>query len=108
VRHETGPEAPKPAGSAEAFKTVLEGKLRFSAHAADRLQQRKAKLGRSEMKRISAGLAKAESKGGRESLLLLGDLALIVNVPSRTVITALSGSRMKEAVFTNIDSAVVV
>jgi flagellar operon protein len=34
--------------------------------------------------------------------------AFIVSVPNRTVITALDNNSMKENVFTNIDSAVIV
>jgi flagellar operon protein len=90
------------------FRAMLETKVRFSAHAAERLQQRNIRIGQTELSRISSGMQKAERKGARDSLLLMGDLALVVNVPNKTVITALAGTGMREAVFTNIDSAVVV
>jgi len=50
---------------------------------------------------------KARQKGGRETLILLGDVALVVSVVNRTVITAIDGESLKENVFTQIDSAVI-
>jgi flagellar operon protein len=47
-------------------------------------------------------------KGGRESLIMLGDAALVVSVKNRTVITAMDRGSMQGNVFTNIDSAVVL
>lgn len=46
-------------------------------------------------------------KKGKDSLILLKNIAFIVNIPNRTVVTAMDGSNSKESVFTNIDSAVV-
>ena len=108
VQQAVRPAKALPCGTSKDFKAVLASKIRFSAHAASRLQQRNIQIGQGELSRISNGLAKAERKGARESLLLMGDLALVVNVPNKTVITAMAGSGMREAVFTNIDSAVVV
>jgi flagellar operon protein len=51
---------------------------------------------------------KAEAKGAKESLVLVDDVALVVSVKNRTVITAVDRQHLKENVFTNIDSAVVV
>ncbi len=50
---------------------------------------------------------KAAAKGARESLILMDNLALVVSIRNRTVITAVDEKRMKEHVFTNIDSAVI-
>ena len=52
-------------------------------------------------------VSKAAAKGARESLILLDDLALVVSVKNRTVITAIAPDRIRENVFTNIDSAVI-
>jgi Putative flagellar len=38
---------------------------------------------------------------------MLGGLALVVNVPSSTVLTAVEPNGQKESVFTNIDSVVI-
>jgi flagellar operon protein len=57
---------------------------------------------------MNEAVNKAASKGARQSLLVMDNQAFIVSVPNRTVITALDGGSMKENVFTNIDSAVIV
>ena len=43
-----------------------------------------------------------------ESLVLVDDLAFIVNVPNRTVITAMEQGETNSNVFTNIDGAVIM
>jgi flagellar operon protein len=82
--------------------------LKFSAHARERLQMRNVSLSADDLSRLSDAVDKAAAKGARESLLVMDNLALIVSVTNRTVITALTGASMKENVFTNIDSAVIV
>jgi flagellar operon protein len=82
--------------------------LRFSAHAKERLALRNINLSQDDMARMNAAVDKAASKGARQSLLVMEHQAFIVSVPNRTVITAMDGGSMKENVFTNIDSAVIV
>lgn len=95
-----------------SFKDILAGKvekgLKFSAHAKARLEARNINLTDSQLTRIHSGVDKAASKGAKESLLLVDDLALVVSVKNRTVITAVDGKNIKENVFTNIDSAVIM
>ena len=50
---------------------------------------------------------KAAAKGARESLVLMDDIALVVSIRNRTVITAVDGQSLKDNVFTNIDSAII-
>jgi flagellar operon protein len=38
----------------------------------------------------------------------MGELALVVSVKNNTVITAVDGANLRENVFTNIDSAVII
>lgn len=104
--------APAPAVQGPSFDQVFQRELtpeeiKFSAHAQQRLSLRSG-LSETELKRLEDGVAKAAQKGARESLILMDNLALIVSVKNRTVITAVDGQRMKENVFTNIDSAVIV
>lgn len=103
-----GPKPGAPGAKGTGFGRVLGDKLavKFSAHAAERLRGRN--LSPDEMSRINRGLERAAGKGSKDSLLLLPDLALVVNVPNRTVVTAVGGDRLKEGVFTNIDSAVII
>ncbi|RUS46502.1 flagellar biosynthesis protein [Cohnella sp. AR92] len=92
-----------------SFQQLLDqARLKFSHHAEQRLQQRGIKLQPDQLDRIASAVDQAEAKGAKDSLVLFRDIAMIVNVPNRTVVTALDGSSMKEHVFTQIDSAVVV
>lgn len=81
--------------------------VRLSAHAQERLRHSRIELTPEHMERLNGAVAKAAAKGARESLILLDDLALVVSVKNRTVITAIGPDRIKENVFTNIDSAVI-
>ncbi len=79
--------------------------LRFSKHANQRLASRNIDLSSSQLERLEAGTNKAREKGIKESLVMVDDLAFIVNVPSKTVVTAVNDT--EESVFTNIDGAVI-
>ncbi len=81
--------------------------LVFSGHARDRLATRGISLAPQQLSRLQAGVDRAAGKGARDSLVLLDDLAFVVNVKSRTVITAVAGQSKREGVFTQIDSAVI-
>ena len=82
--------------------------VRLSAHAQERLRQQNITISQQDMSRITDATQRAEEKGARESLILLKDLALVVNIGNRTVVTAIDKSRQKERVFTNIDSTVIL
>jgi len=79
-----------------------------------RLQMRNITLSPEDMDKLRGAVDRAEAKGAREALILMSrpsrdqDLALVVSVKNRTVITAMDGETLKDNVFTNIDSAVVV
>jgi len=93
-----------------SFEKVLQQELKdlkFSRHAQERLEARNIRLNETDLSTLQQAVSKAEEKGGRDSLVLLRDLAFIVNVRNRTVVTAMDGDRLKENVFTNIDSAVI-
>lgn len=79
----------------------------FSAHATDRLARRGIRFSDADRQRLSEAVSAVQEKGGRNSLVLMGNTALIVNVPSRTVVTALGAGSSNERVITNIDSAVI-
>lgn len=82
--------------------------LKFSKHASDRLATRDIVLNDNQMERLNKGVESARSKGIRESLMVMDNISLIVNVENSTVITALSSDESKEHVFTNIDGAVLL
>lgn len=81
--------------------------LKFSAHAQTRLASRGIPFGPDEIKRLEEAVGKAQGKGARESLVLMDNVALVVSVRNRTVITAVDAASLKDSVFTNIDSAVI-
>ncbi|WP_339837979.1 TIGR02530 family flagellar biosynthesis protein [Paenibacillus sp. FSL R7-0272] len=91
------------------FAQVLEDNLlKLSNHAAKRLEQRGIELKTEQMKQIGSALDKAAAKGAKESLILMQDMAFIVNVKNRTVVTAMDSESMRDNVFTQIDSAVII
>ena len=102
---------PHESGSHKSFATVLgdqQREVRLSVHAQKRLEQQNITISPQDFSRISDAAQKAEKKGARESLMLLRDLALVVNINNRTVITAVDKARQKEKIFTNIDSTVIL
>jgi flagellar operon protein len=115
---------PRPAGkpvqippaSAPSFRSVLEQQqssssaqpLKFSAHAMQRLQSRNIQLSNEDVARMNVMADKAAQKGAKQSLFMLRDVAMVVSIKNRTVITAVDQDSMKENVFTNIDSAAII
>lgn len=92
-----------------SFQQILDQKiLKFSHHAQARLEQRGIRLEDSQLEKLEGAIEQAAAKGAKDSLLLMNDMAFIVNVKSRTVVTALDHASMENNVFTQIDSAVVV
>ena len=102
----------KPTQDFEALLKQLEPtspkRVAFSAHAEARLRERNIQLSPAEVQQLGEAVSKVEQKGARESLILMGDLAFVVNVKQRNVITVLDGAHMRERVFTNIDSAIII
>lgn len=107
-------EAKKPIAKEQSFQQILLQKqllnesvneLKFSKHACLRLQDRNITISSDQMKRLQDGAGKAKAKGIQESLVMVDDLAFIVNTKSNTVITAVN--ELENSVFTNIDGAVI-
>lgn len=86
----------------QVFKT---GTLKFSKHANDRLASRNIDLSNEQLERLENGARKAQEKGIYESLVMVDNIAFIVNIKNKTVVTAVNDSDDK--VFTNIDGAVI-
>lgn len=81
--------------------------LKFSKHAAMRMEDRNIQLSDEQSERLESGVTKASEKGINESLVMVDSLAFIVNVPNRTVVTAMDQDESNHQVFTNIDGAVI-
>lgn len=82
--------------------------VKFSKHAANRLSDRKIELTDKQLERLNDGTKKAGQKGIRDSLVLVDQLAFIVNTKSNTVITAMDQTEADENIYTNIDGAVII
>ena len=117
-RYLTGAKRPGSPKTAEgfSFQQILEqtgaqktvGNLRFSKHALGRLSDRNIELSAGQLERLNDGARKAQQKGIRESLVIVDQLAFIVNVPNQTVVTAMDSTETTENVFTNINGAVII
>ena len=95
--------------SEEYNRQILENSsLKFSKHAAMRLTDRHINLTQEMNTRLENGVEQASEKGIQESLVLVDSLAFIVNVPNRTVVTAMDKNETLNNVFTNIDGAVIM
>lgn len=93
-----------------AFAEVLKratGGLQFSSHAVQRVERRDIDVSGDRLQRLASGVEKLAAKGARESVVFVDDTAFVVSVRNRTVITAVTQDRMKDQVFTNIDSAAI-
>ncbi len=106
----TRPEATRT--EIDAFQHLLEHArdahdLRFSSHAQQRIQSRQIQLTEDDCDRLGDAVERASAKGGNQSLVMLDDLAFIVSVQNRVVITAVDNDSARDGAFTNIDSAVI-
>lgn len=102
------PNVQQPQGT-KSFQDVFRDSIvRVSHHAGVRLQQRGIELKAEQMDKIHSAIEKAAAKGAKESLILMDNMAMIVNVKSKTIVTAMDGAAMKDNVFTQIDSAVII
>lgn len=82
--------------------------LKFSKHAAMRLSDRNINLSEEQSERLENGVLKASEKGIQESLVIVDSLAFIVNIPNKTVVTAMNQTESDDNIFTNIDGAVIM
>lgn len=82
--------------------------LKFSKHASMRLESRHIELSNEQKERLETGAEKAEAKGMKESLVIVDSYSFIVNVPSKTVVTAMDQNESEENIYTNIDGAVII
>ena len=99
-----------------SFQSILEQRaeevkgqpLKFSKHANERLNSRNIQLSNSQMNRLETGVEQAREKKIKDSLVMVDDLAFIVNVKNNVVVTAMNQEDTKEQIFTNIDGAVIM
>ena len=89
-------------------KSIEENGLKFSKHASFRLSDRGIEMTQGQVSRLNEGARKAAEKGIKDSLVLVDDMAFIVNIPNQTVVTAMDSTETIENVFTHINGAVIM
>ena len=82
--------------------------IKFSNHAVERMRTRGISFNPDDMQRLGDAVQRAAAKGSKDSLILMNDSALIVSVKNKTVVTVMDKNALKENVFTNIDSTIVM
>ncbi len=110
------PQSGKQSGgtSPGSFRKLFDQKLKeaaglkFSAHALRRLESRNIHVSQADRERLKSAVSRAAEKGANDSLILLNQLAFVVNIPNRTVVTAMARDQMDDGIVTNIDSAMVI
>lgn len=93
-----------------AFADVLAsvgGTIQLSRHAQKRVDRRDLNLDAARLQRLDSAITRAAEKGSRNSVVMLDELAMVVDVRGRTVITAMPREGEGPKVFTNIDSVVI-
>ena len=114
VRPGKGISGPNSAQSNNQFNKILQSEvkkqetLRFSAHAEKRLQSRNINLNQNQKMKLDQAVETAARKGIKDSLILLNNLAFVVNIKNRTVVTAMEQNQLKEGAVTNIDGAMIL
>ncbi len=101
--------APGAAGArpfGETLRTATED-LRLSRHAQKRVDRRDLDLDPARLQRLNSAVDRAAEKGAKNSVVMLDDLAVVVDVRARMVVTAMAREGGRERVFTNIDSVVI-
>lgn len=98
----------------QSFEQILKNQiqenkeLKFSKHAQERAQQRGIEVTPSLMLELEKAVDKAREKGAKDLAVIGQNEAFIVNVPNKVVITTMSYLELKNNIFTNIDSAVII
>ena len=82
--------------------------VHFSKHAAQRVQERGIQMTDSLLGDLNQAVQKARDKGARDVVVIGQSGAFIVNIPNNVVVTTMSGTEMKDNIFVNIDSAVLM
>ncbi len=97
------------AGGAEPLAvSAARANVKFSGHAQTRLASRRITLSGDDVARLGSAMTQAAAKGAKDSLMLMDKTAFVVSVANRTVITAVAQDALKENIFTNIDSAMIL
>ena len=94
--------------SFENYLDAAQKTVSFSQHAQLRLQERNIQLSEDTLAKLNNTVEQLAQKGARESLIYADNVAFVVSVTNRTVITAMDGKSENNNIITNIDSAAIL
>jgi len=93
---------------AQMVSQSIENEIRFSGHASARLEKRGINWTAVMASQLTGAVAKLEKKGGRSALVMFEQLAMLVSVSKRTVITVIGREQLQDNIFTDIDSVIFI
>lgn len=109
LQHQIYPQQKGKTGFATLYQKEMEKTgLQFSKHAAARMNERGVELNSKMAEDLKAAVEQARGKGAKDVVVIGSDSAFIVNVTNNTVVTTMNAREMKNNIFTNIDSAVLI
>ncbi len=108
IQPNKGIASEKAAPFSEVLVDKIGDELKFSQHAVRRMETRGIDLSSDDLVKMQDAVKKAQEKGSKESLILSDKGAFVVSVKNNTVITAIDKGSLKENVFTNIDSTIMI
>ncbi|GAB5522108.1 MAG: TIGR02530 family flagellar biosynthesis protein [Rhodothermales bacterium] len=116
VQDQASIRGPSTSPSGESFADALDRLKRggetagykVSAHAQQRIEQRGIRMDGTDQHALNEAIDRLDQKGAQQALLMRDDAAFIVNVPNRTLVTAMAQDELSSRVFTQIDSAALV
>lgn len=112
INSTSGPLKPKAVeGQHKDFRQVLselEGTVKLSKHAKERLETRNVSLTEKQLSSIAKAMDEARAKGVRDALIMMDGNCLVASVTNRTIVTAIKPSSEETNIITNIDAAIVL
>ena len=97
-----------------SFKEVLDNKIfndnsiTFSDKANKNLMDINGPLNIDQITRLESGLGRFKERGAKTGVLLMDETAFVVNVNKQSIVSTMGKEKVKENVFSNIDSFAVV
>ncbi|HHY11844.1 MAG TPA: hypothetical protein GX529_04360 [Firmicutes bacterium] len=93
----------------EALRQAGKGaNVTFSKHAEQRIHAWNGDAKTDYVGELDSAMDIAQAKGARSTLVLMKGVAFVVAPQSRTVVTVIPEDRMRQNLFTSIDSAVIM
>lgn len=110
-QHPATSSRPTKETSQSAFHSIFQEQLSgitISKHAKQRIEHREIEIDGTTMNRLNDAMDKLSKKGSKDSLILLNQVAYIVNPQQKVIITCMDKESMQENIFSGIDSAIIL